>query len=108
MKIRIKFLGICCNVNILLYDIDDNLIYSGQTSCGYLDVFLKPYQVYKLVSTISCDSLNNSFYVDDRRIYYFMFPSLKINNSNSVTFYLTDYFYPGMPIERGEIILWQE
>ena len=107
MNIRIKFLGVIYQVDVAIYDENDGLIYSGQTSYGYVDMALKPKRVYKLIATMPYDKLTTYFYVDKNKTYCFMFPSLYMSNSNNVTLFLTDYFYPNLPIERGEIILWQ-
>ena len=107
MNIRIKFLGVIYEVQVSIYDMYEHLIYSGQTSCGYVDVRVREGNVYKIIASMPYGMLTNYFYVGSRKIYYFMFPNLYMNDTNNVTLFLTDYFYPNLPIERGEITLWQ-
>ena len=102
MKIKISFLGVICSVDVKIYDSNNNIIYSGQVSCGEGFVYLKPNAVYRLVALKGCEVIDVNFYVNSQ-IYCFAFPSLYV--LNNVTLFLTDYFYPNLPIERGEIIL---
>ena len=106
MKIGIKFLGVIDDIDIFIYD-NDILIYSGQTSYGYTSVILRPNRMYKLKAFMPCEGMETYFCVNHIGVYYFIFPSLYVYN-NSVTFFLTDAFYPNLPIERGEITLWQK
>ncbi len=111
MIIRIKFLGVIYQVKVVIFDECDELVYSGQTSQGYVDVLLCPGKVYKLMASMPCEMFTTYFYVSNRKMYCFMFPSLYmsdvLDDGNKVTLFLTDYFYPNLPIERGEITLWQ-
>lgn len=93
-----------CQANILLYDNLNNLIYEGKTYNGQLKIKLKRNSLYKIVVYINNELIETYIYtINDK--YCFSF-NRSIIKYNSITFILTDYYY-NLPIERGELILWQ-
>ena len=109
-EITIRFNGLGCNkyyqANILIYDDFNNLVYSGQTYNGEIKLKLLKNKVYKMYADSLNEKLIISFYVKDNNIYCFSFER-NVIRINSIIFLLTDYYY-NLPIERGELILWQE
>lgn len=112
-KVKLKFYGLgykgLYQADVLIYDDCGNLIYKGKTYNNEIILKLKCKKVYKLIA-ISCgDIIKVLFYVKTNCQYFFSFKRAQINldNYTSITFLLTDYYYNNLPIERGEIVLWQ-
>ena len=91
---------------VKIYDKNNNLIYEGKTYNGELSVCLKKCQAYSLSANLYGLSLLSSFYVNNNDVYLFSFNSFN-NETNTITFLLTDSNYSNLPIERGELLLWQ-
>ena len=111
-KIKIKFFGLGYNdlyqADVFVYDDKGNLIYNGKTYNSKIVLELKCNRVYKLVAIYCNDVISVPFYVLNDCEYNFLFNRAQINlNNDSITFLLTDYYYNNLPIERGEMILWQ-
>ena len=109
MKIKLKFFGLGINnnyqANILIYNNLGELIYNGQTYNGYIYLYLNKGCLYRLVASTCDDKIDTYFYVYNYEyVFYFKRSLLK---NNSITLLLTDYYY-NMPIEKGELILWQK
>ena len=83
----------------------NKLIYEGNTYNGCLKVMLKPNRVYTLKAYFYGEIIIKSFYVKNNDCYTFNFNHGLFNN---IIFRLTDYYYNNLPIERGELILWQQ
>lgn len=109
-KIKLKFYGLGYNdINqayIKIYDINNNLIYEGQTYNNEIIICLNENNIYNLYAYTCYETLNKSFYVYDQYEYNFIFNNIIYDNT--ITFLLTDYNYSNLPIERGEITLWQK
>ena len=109
-EIKIKFLGLgyknMNQANIYIYDELKKLIYSGQTYNGELIIKLKKNKIYKICAYTNDEIINNIIYTN-KNIYCFSFNRSLIRLSRTITFILTDYYY-NLPIERGELILWQK
>lgn len=113
-KIILKFIGTgigdkyqaCVNI----YDTYGNLILKKKTYNGILDINLKENIVYKLVATSCTDTIKTSFYVNKcSKEYIFIFSrSILSSGLRTITFLLEDANYNNLPIEKGEIILWQK
>lgn len=110
MKVKLKFNGLGINnknqANILIYDNFGNLIYNGQTYNGILNICLNENCVYHLIANSCSDKIDTYFYVNNYE-YIFNFKRSLIKQNNSITLLLTDYYY-NLPIEKGELILWQK
>lgn len=107
--IKLKFIGLGCGnylqANVKIYDSDCNLIYDDRTYNGQISILLNVDQCYKVIAYCCYGYINVWFYVDKNRdCYKFCFNTVE---DNSITFLLTDYYYSNLPIEKGEIILWQ-
>ena len=111
-EVKLKFYGLGINDNyqakIFIYDTCGNLVYEGYTYNGILIICLDINQKYKLIASSCGDVINTYFYVNCNYEYLFFFRRslLEINN-NSINLLLTDYYYDNLPIEKGELILWQ-
>ena len=103
--ITIKFIDYINKIFVTIYD-GNKIVYQGYTCNNKINLNLKSCKAYRIVANSFYGTFNSSFYVNVNNIIYF---SINPNvNNNSVTFYLTDYYYDNLPIERGEIILWQK
>lgn len=111
MNITLNFLGLGYNninqADVLIYDDCNNLVYTKKTYNNKLNICLKKNKVYRVVAFSLNDRISTTIYINNNN-YCFRFNRSIINeNSDSITFLLTDYYYDNLPIERGEIILWQ-
>lgn len=100
----------CFQSKIKIYDLCNNLIYKGYTYNGVLLTKLCEKKIYKIVATLENKETIFVFRVDKRRSYYFVFNRILMERSillKNKTFSLTDVYYKNLPIERGELILWQ-
>ena len=110
---KIKFLGLGYNdyyqANIKIYDLNNKLIYEGKTYNSEIIIHLKKNKLYKLNATSLCETIKVCFYVSNIDEYVFAFDRVKINinSMRNITFLLTDYYYNNLPIEKGELYLWQ-
>ena len=102
-----RFLGIGNNsryqVNVTIYDNNCNIVCSGRTKNGVLEVNLTRTQVYKLEATFLNEKIWIPFIPQDKLLF-------RLQNNNivhNVTLLLSDYYY-NLPIEKGEITLWQK
>ena len=113
-EIEIKFLGLGYNkfyqANIWIYDSNNNLVYKGKTYNSKINICLKKNKLYKLKATSLNENINTCFYVSNLDSYIFIFDRAKntIRQNRKITFLLTDYYYNNLPIEKGELYLWQK
>mgnify|MGYP007102103757 CR=1 FL=1 len=107
-NITICFYGIgnnpLCQAEVKIYDKCD-LIYCGKTKCGKINVCLKSNRAYRLKASILSNNINTPFNVFNDTC-NLNFGVNNCNNIRNISFTLTDSYY-GLPIERGELILWQ-
>ena len=111
MNITLNFLGLGYNninqADVLIYDDCNNLVYNKKTYNNKLNICLKNNKIYRVVAISLNDRITTTIYINCNN-YCFRFNRSIINeNPDSITFLLTDYYYDNLPIERGEIILWQ-
>ena len=111
-KVTIKALGIGQSkkyqADIAIYNRNNNMVFRGKTNNGILKLSLQENEVYRLEATLLNEKTCIVFISKDSLI-EFRLKNNMINNSNSrnVIFLLSDYYY-SLPIEKGEIILWQK
>ena len=109
-NIHLKFLGLGYNSSfqafVRIYDLEDNLIYEGMTYNNILSINLNMCNCYKIVASFLSETLIKYICIGSMDTYIFIFDHAIFNDDNSITFLLTDYYY-NLPIERGELILWQ-
>ena len=113
-SVELYFFGLGCNdlyqANIKIYD-GKHLIVNKKTYNGKVIVCLKPDKKYlliaesnfsKIISYLNITSLQNK--------YYYIFSNAYCNATNNriITFLLTDYNYVNLPIEKGEMVIWQK
>lgn len=107
-KIIIKFYGLGYNdinqAEVLIYDKNNNLVFKGFTYNNEIELCLKENEIYSLVSNSNIGNIRRVFYVNDNLFLYYSFVVLNL----PITFLLTDYYYDNLPIERGELLLWQK
>ena len=94
-------------VYVKIYDNRCNLVYEGYTFDGEIDISLRKDRAYNMIAKFYNNSIVTVFYVGNGfNKYIFNFNYIN-NENNNVTFLLTDFYYTNLPIERGDIILWQ-
>lgn len=110
MEVIIKFFGLGYNSNyqasVVIYDDKNNIVYDGNTYNGKLKLYLKKKHIYKVIAKFMGDIINTNIYINTNNKLCFKFRNSTLED-NPITFLLTDYYYDNLPIERGEIILWQ-
>ena len=97
------------NINqakVLIFDLNNNLICNDLTFNACLKVCLEQKNFYKIVAESKYETICNVVYINQGVIYLKFSNCLVANNSNlnSITFWLTDYNYPYLPIEKGTMI----
>ena len=110
-KVILKFIGTGINdimqacVNIYH---NNDLICSKETYNGQLEMLLEENKVYRIFARTSKDIINGAFYVNTNYKYVFIFnSSIYRNNIRTITFLLTDANYNNLPIQEGEMFIWQ-
>lgn len=109
VKLIFKNVGLKKNnqVYVKIYDNRCNLVYEGYTFDGEIDISLRKDRAYNMIAKFYNNSIVTVFYVGNGfNKYIFNFNYIN-NENNNVTFLLTDFYYTNLPIERGDIILWQ-
>ena len=91
-----------------IYDDCNNLIYEGYSYDGEIKLLLEYGKVYRLESFFLNEIVNNFLLITNENIYIFVLNNIIYNPKNTVTFYLTDFYYKGLKIEKGELLLWQK
>ena len=96
---------------IHIYDKNKKLLYHKKTYNGKTTVYLKPNEAYRLIATSYNEKIDKLFYVDKKtKVITFIFNrSIYIPKKlRTIIFLLTDANYNNLPIEKGEMILWQK
>ena len=109
--VKLKFMGTGYKDKYQAYvKVLDNqdIIYEGYTNNGYVELCLKKRKCYKVIAYLCNKYLKSSFLVTkSHEVYIFSFydnfPILR-----KITFLLTDYYYKNLPIQKGELYLWQK
>lgn len=111
-NIQLRFYGLGYNnyyqACILIYDEKGKLVFSGKTYNGKLDICLKKDKIYKVVATICNETITNIIIANNNEYVLYFERGILNTNTNSITLNLTDYYYENLPIERGDLIIWQE
>ena len=112
-SVELIFFGLGVNdlyqANVKIYD-GDCLIVNKCTYNGRLCVSLNSNKRYLLVASSKYSTINrNIMILPGLSKYYFAFSNAYYNlNINIITLLLTDANYIGLPITKGEMILWQK
>ena len=96
---------------IKIYDLDGHIVYDKVVCNNSFNVCLKTHCCYKIIIKTKYDYLCKTIYVKNQNCIYLFFDNALFiynQNSNRITFYLTDYNYENLPIEKGEMIIWQK
>lgn len=108
MKIQLRFIGTGINdlyqARVKIYDTNHNLIKDATTYNGIIRFKALKNSVY----LISVRFLNTKriipLYIKNKCTYEIILCNNYLNNSNPITFLLTDANYLDLPIMKGEII----
>lgn len=96
--------------HIWIYNLKDKLVYEGSSKCGNI-FFTPPHNgVFKLVIQFKNSSCRicKMIYIHSNMNPTFCFKfQKKTKMKHSITFHVTDHHYRGLPIEKGEIFIWQ-
>ena len=107
IKINIKFIGLGYKdkyqANVKIYS-NNKLIYDCITYNGELYIDVIPNTIYKIDATFYNERITN-YIITNRCKYLFIFNHI-LYNRRTITFLLKDYYY-NLPIEKGEMIIWQ-
>ena len=112
-KISIKFIGAGYKnnnqVKVKIYDTYNNLVFQGNTYDSKLSVSLKTNNVYIVKARFINEKTCIPIYTSNDNFTFILNHNIISNSeqSGTVTFLLTDYYY-NLPIEKGEILLWQK
>lgn len=104
----LKFIGAGYNnkyqVKVKIYD-NNKKIYEGITYNGELKINLKENKIYKVKAFFKNELICKNIYITKKCKYTFIFTHA-IFNPRTITISLVDLYY-NLPIEKGEITLWQ-
>ena len=109
-KIIIRIIGLnCIDLNktiIKIYNSNKKVVYKGITRNGIVSLSLNNNEVYKICIFSSTNIISTSILVTSDYNEYIILANN--NEYYKTTFLLTDANYLGLPIEKGEITLWQK
>ena len=110
-KIKLRWNGLGWKnqfqADVFLYDEKGCLLFQGRTISGECYIWIQPEKVYKVLSISEGEFFQKVFYVDKcKSVYTFSFSQsiYQKESTHLYTFHLTDFYYPDLPIEKGEII----
>ena len=114
--VTLRFIGVGYNnlyqAKVIVYDNKGCLVASGTTYNGTITFCLREKYFYNVVATFCNEKINKYFYINNNNNYIFVFNHayMKQNmpSQRIITFLLNDANYANLPIEKGEIILWQK
>lgn len=93
--------------SIDIYDSNNCYVTTLSTNTGCVLFSPNNYGVYSIVvSTFNGCIYSTKLYLDDNTSCDIRLCFYVQNNRSELTFKLTDKFYPGLPIEKGELSLW--
>lgn len=92
-------------VKVEIYD-KNKKIFEGTTYNGIIKIDLKENKIYKLKAIFLNETINTNIYITKKCKYTFIFTHI-IFNPETITISLVDLYY-NLPIERGEMTLWQK
>lgn len=103
-----KFIGTGYNnknqVKVKIYD-NNKKIFEGTTYNGIIEIDLKENKLYKIKAFFKNELICKNIYITKKCKYTFIFTHI-IFNPETITISLVDLYYD-LPIEKGEITLWQ-
>jgi len=112
IEVILKFIGVGYNnlyqAFVKIYDEDNNLIYKGYSYNGEIKIILDMNKAYRIEAFFYGEIIKTSFYVDNTKIFNFIFNHMIYKPNRTITFLLTDFYYENLKIEKGEMILWQK
>ena len=112
-KVILKFIGTGIGkyyqAYVEIYNKQGDIVFFGKTYNGIVELYLENKSVYKIVALLRGRIIRNVFYVNDYdEKYVFWFKNIIRNNGRTITFFLKDANYNNLPIEKGEMFLWQK
>lgn len=105
-KITIRCITNCYSYDLKISDINNNIVnYKEDGKDNYTFYALKD-EIYIIDINILNHTFRGVIRVSEDYVILFNINSY-INNLQKITFLLEDEEYPGLMIEKGELILWQ-
>lgn len=98
--------------HVKIFDERKCLIFDKDTDClGEAEFFIKKFGVYKIViipkSPLNPRYISKYIYIDnDTKVLPFAF-SINCYHEHQIIVELTDRYYSGLPVLKGEVDLWQ-
>ncbi len=109
-NVTIRLLGVGNSIfqpEVVIYDEFGSLVYSGYAYNGMGQVMLCCNRCYRVIAKYCCAQTVAVIYIGKNDIYGINMNTCCQNDENLVTFTLSDANYSNLPIEKGEVILWQ-
>lgn len=101
-NIKVRFESSCFPIYIYIYNEMGDCVVEDVVEEYQNNYCLEMNQVYRMIAYTSNQKLRTNFYVDSTTdMYSFSFHHL-------ITFQITDFYYKNLPIQKGEIILWNK
>ena len=108
--VTIKLLGVgnfLYQPEVCIYDEYGSLAYSGYAYNGMVQVSLCCNRCYRIIAKCCLAQTTAVIYIGRNDIYGINMNTCCQNEENIITFTLSDANYSNLPIEKGEVILWQ-
>ena len=109
-KVILTFYGLgkCSNyqAHVNIFNSCGDLIFSSMTKDGKIFLSLPFNKAYTVLAIFQNQIIVSSFYVDCIYNKFVFFFQSSIIHLNKVTFYLSDFYYNNLKIEKGEILIW--
>lgn len=109
-NVTIRLLGVGNSIfqpEVVIYDGSGCIVYSGCAYNGMVQVMLCCDRCYKVIARCCLAQTAAVIYIGKNDIYGINMNTCCQNDENLVTFTLSDANYSNLPIEKGEVILWQ-
>ena len=110
-KIVIKFMGMSpckkCQAKVTICDLKGCVLANGYTNNGAFCFYGKLKNFYKVWFNINGIRNCKTIYINGDTCYPIYYQSI-IASQRTITFLLTDQSYANLPIDKGELIVWQK
>lgn len=113
-KVCLQFMGMGikqkCQAKVVVCDLRGCMVAKGVTKNGIFCFTAKEKSFYKIKYSINGLVNNKTIYINNNNYYPLMYQGMFVNQTNrskAITFLLTDSFYHNLPINKGEMVLWQ-
>ena len=109
-NVTIRLLGVGNSIfqpEVVIYDDSGCIVYSGCAYNGMVHVMLCCNKCYKVVVKSCLAQCITIIYIGKPTVYSINLNSCCQINRRIITFLLSDENYSNLPIEKGQVILWQ-